>query len=80
MQWLIRLKIWTASCTYNTRMAGHTVLSVVSLIALCCIDWRIILVSLITFPLSFLCMGLTFKIIGKNFDGYDKSAGLCRKI
>ena len=32
------------------------------------------LVSLITFPLSFLCMGLTFKIIGKNFDGYDKSA------
>ncbi len=54
--------------------AGHTVLPVVSLIALCIIDWRIMLASLVTFPLSFFCMGLTFKISGKNFDKYDKSA------
>ena len=54
--------------------AGHIVLPVVSLIALCFIDWRIMLASLVTFPLSFFCMGLTFKISGKNFDKYDKSA------
>lgn len=54
--------------------AGHIVLPVVSLIALCIIDWRIMLASLVTFPLSFFCMGLTFKISGKNFDKYDKSA------
>ena len=38
------------------------------------IDWRLALASLITFPLSFLCMGLTFKISGKNFEKYDQSA------
>ena len=54
--------------------AGHIVLPVVSLAALCCIDWRICLASLVTFPLSFFCMGLTFKISGKNFEQYDKSA------
>ena len=54
--------------------AGHIVLPLVSLIALCMIDWRIMLASLVTFPLSFFCMGLTFKISGKNFDKYDKSA------
>ncbi len=54
--------------------AGHIVLPVVSLIALCLIDWRIMLASLVTFPVSFFCMGLTFKISGKNFDKYDKSA------
>lgn len=35
---------------------------------------RLRLASLVTFPLSFLCMGLTFKISGKNFDKYDQSA------
>ncbi len=30
--------------------------------------------SLVTFPLSFLCMGLTFKISGRNFEKYDQSA------
>ena len=54
--------------------AGHVVLPVVSIIALLCIDWRLALVSLVTFPLSFLCMGLTFKISGKNFEKYDQSA------
>ena len=54
--------------------AGHVVLPVVSIIALLCIDWRLALASLVTFPLSFLCMGLTFKISGKNFDKYDQSA------
>ena len=54
--------------------AGHVVLPVVSIIALLCVDWRLALASLVTFPLSFLCMGLTFKISGKNFDKYDQSA------
>ena len=54
--------------------AGHIVLPVVSIIALCMIDWRLALASLVTFPLSFICMGLTFKISGKNFAKYDESA------
>ena len=54
--------------------AGHIVLPIVSLAALCFIDWRIMLASLVTFPLSFFCMGLTFKISGKNFDKYDKAS------
>ena len=37
--------------------AGHIVLPIVSIAALLCIDWRLALVSLVTFPLSFLCMG-----------------------
>ena len=53
--------------------AGHIVLPVVSIIALAIIDWRLALSSLVTFPLSIVCMGLTFKISGKNFDLYDKS-------
>lgn len=52
---------------------GHTVLPVVSMIALAMIDWRLMLASLITFPVSFLCMGLTFKISGENFDKYDQA-------
>ena len=54
--------------------AGHIVLPIVSIIALLCLDWRLALASLVTFPLSFLCMGLTFKISGKNFEKYDESA------
>ncbi len=54
--------------------AGHIVLPVVSIIALAIIDWRLALASLVTFPLSFVCMGLTFKISGKNFSKYDESA------
>ena len=54
--------------------AGHLVLPVVSILALLCLDWRLALASLVTFPLSFLCMGLTFKISGKNFEKYDQSA------
>ncbi len=54
--------------------AGHLVLPVVSIIALACVDWRLALASLVTFPLSFLCMGLTFKISGKNFEKYDRAA------
>lgn len=37
-----------------------------SMWALAAIDWRLFLASLITFPLSFICMRLTFKISGKN--------------
>ena len=54
--------------------AGHVVLPIVSIIALLCIDWRLALASLVTFPLSFFCMGLTFKISGKNFEKFDQSS------
>ncbi len=54
--------------------AGHVVLPIVSIAALLCIDWRLALASLVTFPLSIVCMGLTFKISGKNFEKYDRSA------
>lgn len=53
--------------------SGHIVLPIVSMIALTLIDWRLFLASLITFPLSFLCMGLTFRISGRNFDKYNES-------
>ena len=54
--------------------AGHLVLPIVSIIALAVLDPRLALASLVTFPLSFICMGLTFKISGKNFTEYDKSS------
>ena len=54
--------------------AGHIVLPILSIAALLCIDWRLALASLVTFPLSFLCMGLTFQISGSSFTQYDRSA------
>lgn len=54
--------------------AGHIVLPIVSIIALAVIDWRLALASLVTFPVSIICMGLTFKISGENFKKYDKSS------
>ncbi len=54
--------------------AGHIVLPVISIAALLCIDWRLALASLVTFPLSFLCMGLTFRISGDSFAKYDRSS------
>lgn len=54
--------------------AGHIVLPVVSIAALAVIDWRLALASLVTFPLSLLCMGLTFRISGKNFAEYERSS------
>lgn len=53
--------------------AGHIVLPIVSFATLIMIDWRIALASLVTVPFSFVCMGLTFKISGKNFDQYNRS-------
>ncbi len=53
--------------------AGHVVLPVISLIALTVIDWRVALASLITLPLSLVCMALTFKISGRNFEKYNES-------
>ena len=53
---------------------GHVVLPVISIIALLCLDWRLALASLVTFPLSFICMGLTFKISGDSFAKYDQSS------
>lgn len=54
--------------------AGHLVLPAVSIAALLLLNWRLALASLVTFPLSFLCMGLTFKISGDSFTQYDQSA------
>ena len=54
--------------------AGHVVLPIVSILALAVIDRRLALASLVTFPLSLVCMGLTFKISGQNFAKYDQSA------
>lgn len=53
--------------------AGHVVLPVISFIALAVIDWRVALASLITLPLSLVCMVLTFKISGRNFEKYNES-------
>ena len=53
--------------------AGHVVLPIVSIVALLALDWRLALASLVTFPVSFLCMGLTFKISGDSFNEYDRS-------
>ncbi len=53
--------------------SGHIVLPLMSMAALTAIDWRLFLASLVTFPLSFLCMGLTFKISGKSYDTYNGS-------
>ena len=53
--------------------AGHIVLPIVSIVTLAVIDWRLALASLVTFPVSFLCMGLTFQISGDSFHEYDRS-------
>ncbi|MEA4847282.1 MAG: ABC transporter ATP-binding protein [Clostridiaceae bacterium] len=53
--------------------AGHVVLPVISFIAIAMIDWRVALSSLITLPLSLVCMLLTFKISGRNFEKYNES-------
>ena len=53
--------------------SGHIVLPVISFAALMVIDWRVALASLITVPLSMVCMILTFQISGKNFDRYNQS-------
>lgn len=54
--------------------AGHIVLPVVSILALAVLDWRLALASLVTFPIFFLCMGLTFQISGENFKKFDQSS------
>lgn len=53
--------------------AGHLVLPVVSLIALALMDLRIALSSLVTLPAALVCMILTFKISGRNFEQYNES-------
>ncbi len=54
--------------------AGHIVLPILSILALLTMDWRLALASLVTFPLSIVCMGLTFQISGDSFTKYDQSA------
>lgn len=51
--------------------AGHLGLPIVSLAALAVLDWRVALASLVTVPFSMLCMALTFKISGRNYDEYN---------
>ena len=53
--------------------AGHIILPIVSILALACIDWRLALASLVTFPTALICMMLTFVISGKSFQIYDES-------
>ena len=53
---------------------AHIVLPLISILALVLLDWRLALASLVTFPLSFLCMGLTFQISGDSFRRYDQSS------
>ena len=53
--------------------AGHVVLPLVSLIALACISWKLALAALVTLPGALICMGLTFKISGENFEKYNRS-------
>ena len=53
--------------------AGYLVLPLVSLIALALVDWRLALAALATFPASVICMLLTFKISGENFQKYNNS-------
>ena len=53
---------------------GHIVLPIVSIVALFCIDWRLALASLVTFPAAMVCMMLTFVISGKNFQRFDESS------
>ena len=53
--------------------AGHIFLPVVSLVALCCLDWRLALAALVTLPGAVICMGLTFAISGKSFQKYNDS-------
>lgn len=53
--------------------SGHVVLPIVSFAALILIDWRVALASLVTLPLAMVCMLLTYKISGKNFDKYNES-------
>ena len=54
--------------------AGHIVLPIVSIAALFCIDGRLALASLVTFPAAMVCMMLTFVISGKNFQRFDESS------
>lgn len=53
--------------------SGHIILPIISFILLCTINWKIALASLVTLPLSIVCMGLTFKISGQNFDKYNEA-------
>ncbi len=53
--------------------AGHIALPALSLISLALIDPRVALASLVTVPLSLVCMILTFRISGKNFDKYNQA-------
>lgn len=52
---------------------GHVVLPIVTFIALITIDFRIAMASLVTIPFSFLLMGTTLKLSGKNFQKYNES-------
>ena len=52
---------------------GHIILPILSFIILFCINWRIAVASLVTFPAAIICMMITFKISGENFEKYNES-------
>lgn len=52
---------------------GHALLPLASLVGLFWLDYRVALASLVTLPLAFVCMVLTYQISGKNFDTYNKA-------
>lgn len=52
---------------------GHIALPIVSFITLIIIDWRVALAALITLPFTIICMVITFKLSGKNFEKYNTS-------
>ena len=52
---------------------GHIVLPLVSLVGLFIVDWRVAVASMVTLPFALLCMMLTYKISGKNFDKYNEA-------
>lgn len=52
---------------------GHAVLPIICFSGLFIVDWRVALASMITLPLAFLCMLITYKISGKNFNKYNEA-------
>lgn len=53
--------------------SGHLLLPVISFIALCFIDFRVALASLVSLPIGFVFMCMTFVISGKNMTKYQEA-------
>ncbi|MCR4688680.1 MAG: ABC transporter ATP-binding protein/permease [Saccharofermentans sp.] len=53
--------------------AGHIVLPVICFIALCMVDFRLALGALVSVPIGFIFMAITFKISGRNLARYQEA-------